>query len=310
MKSITISTYVLRVRNNQKNLEYHKLNGLPGGRNLFDLLLEYLDHLEERPANDIDNQSLLRASHLRRSGHTLSGLLERGEYGIKSSLVNIRKREITHERSVSEAEMLPFYFLMVVPSEGTKALVAFEMEGNTGINSQFERDFRSFLRRKCGECDLELDRLVPERLIKQYFSKGRVTKLRFVRFKVPTDIADAVKMGVDEQGSTIELQVKAKRGAAFSMGKEIQDVLRGQMSAREFVQVKGLDYDTIKIEFDMNGKRRTMDLTEPGSFRADYNITNRIEMYGGHPTYASIDRVAREIVREILPSIGLEARDV
>jgi hypothetical protein len=128
-----------------------------------------------------------------------------GEYGINSELLDVEDHEVSYTRAVSDAEMMPFYFLAAVPRHGTKALIALEVGGSSAIKLQFQDGFETFIRGRCQACDLEIERLVPEELLNSYFQDARVTKLRFVRFKVPADIADAFREGVSEE-VTLELR--------------------------------------------------------------------------------------------------------
>jgi hypothetical protein len=53
-----------------------------------------------------------------------------------------------------------------------------------------------------------------------------------------------------------------------------------------------------------------MNLAAPNNFRADYNVTGKVDMDGGHPSYRSMDSAARDILREIMLSLKLEAPGV
>lgn len=309
MKNIRISTFSLRVKNRTER-EYLELSTLAQNKGLLNLLKEYLKGLEKEAYPDTNNLCLLTASHIHKKACSISAFLERGEYGIESNLLNVNKKKITYQRSVDDAEMMPFYFLVAVPREGSRGIIAFHMEANTRINSHFKINFEDFLRKQCKECDLEIDRLVPKKLVRQYIRHGRVAKLRFMNLSVPNTIEDAFRMENTGEGAIIELQVKAKPGSTFLIADRIKEVLNGKRDSRGFVQIQGFDYDTVKVEFDVDGKHRTLDLSEQPNIRADYDVTDKVTRRGGHPTFASIDRAAREIVREIMRSLKMDTTGV
>ena len=320
MKSVTISTFSLRVKTHKgKRVEYYRLDrlplarkrsGAPAYKNLLDLLDEYFRRLKRTPAHDSTNLCILTASNIKRETRSVSAFLEKGEYGIQNDLMHIRRKAVTHQRMVEDAEMMPYYFLAAIPKESKRGLIGFQVEGETSIKGYFEQCFEDFLRHKCGECDLEIERVVPKRLMNQYLTSGRVSRLRFVHLKVPKEIEESYMLEDIANDATIELQVKAKRGSAYLLTSNIRSLLRRYKEGDDFVQIEGYEYDTLKVDVEVGGKSRTIDLAAPNKFRAGYNVTGKVVMKNGHPTYLSIDKVGREIVREIMHSLRLDPKGV
>jgi len=309
MKSVTISTQSLRVKSHKEG-DYFDLRKLPHRHTLFSLLEQYLGKLITQAPSEDSNHVLLTASHFQKTPRSVSALLERGEYGITSKLLNVKNKTVAHERSVDEAEMIPFFFLAAIPADGKMGIAAFQMESNAGVRSRFKIDFENFLQEKCGDVDLEIENIVPKRLIQAYIRKERVTKLRFVNLKVPKSIAQAFRGDNIGKNATIELQVRVKHGANLLLANSIRDIVNGHKPVNEFVQIKGFDYDTVKAEFDVGGKQRTVDFTNQGNFHADYDVTKRAQGPDGYPTFESIYQAAREIVIEIMKSLKLDASGV
>jgi hypothetical protein len=309
MKTVTISTYSLRVKSGAQGT-YYELRRLPRRRNILSLLGQYLLKLKKQTARDEDNHVLFTASHLLKTPHSISAFLERGEYGITSDLLDVRKKIVRYQRSVDDAEMMPFYFLAAIPADGNRGVVAFQIESNSSIRAQFKIGFEDYLRQKCGDCDLELEKLVPDQMVQEYVRNERVAKLRFLKIKVPSDISEVFRGANLEEDATIELQVKAKPGSDLRLAKRINSILSGRREVSEFVQIRGFDYDAVKVEFNVHGKRRTIDLSNRNNFRADYDISDRAVIIDGHPTFASVDPIAREIVRDIMDSLGMKTDGV
>ncbi len=321
MNSVTISICSLRVKNNAERGGYydldklplrHKRKGHPASISLLHVLTDYLLRLRRLAKRDEDNLCLLTASNIQVEPRSISAFLKRGEYGVQNDLFHVRKKEITYHRSVEDAEMMPYYLLAVVPKGSDRGIIAFQAEADVSIKGYFKQCFEDFLRQKCGDCDLELDRLVPKKLVRQYINSGRVARLRFIHLKVPKTIEDAYMLGNIAKDATIELQVKAKRGSAFLLSDSLKSLLPQYKPGRDgdFVQIQGFEFDTVKVDVEVDGNYRTIDMADPTSFRADYNVTNKVLMQGGHPTYKSIDQAAREIVREILHSLRMDQAGV
>lgn len=318
MKKVTISTFSLRVKTlKDGDVIYYNLDKLPLSRkqsgrtvykSLLDLLEEYLRRIKRQPFRDVNDQCVLTASNLNtEKRRSVSAFLMKGEYGIQNDLLHVKKREVLHRRSVDDAEMLPYYLLAAIPQGRERGVIVFQMEGEAGLKRYFERCFEDFLRQKCGDCDLEIDRLVPETLLKQYINNGRVARIRFVHLSVPKSIEDVYNLGNVAENATIELQVKARRGAPLLLARNIMQRYR---DGQDFVQVKGYEFDTVKVDVKVGKSYRTIDLATPARFRADYDITGEVVMAAGHPTFSTIDPAGRKIVREIMQSLGMDIRGV
>jgi hypothetical protein len=320
MKNVTLSTFSLRVKTHKnRKVEYYALDEIPmrrkqSGRviyrSLLDLLIEYLRQLKRQPAVDGARQCMLTASNITTSDCSVSTFLEMGEFGVQNDLLHVKKREVTHKRTIDDAEMVPYYFLAAIPQDKKRGIVAFQMEGESGIKGYFEQCFGEFLKKRCNDCELELERLVPKRLMNQYLKVGRVTSLRFVHLKVPRTIEQAYMLKDLADDATVELHVKAKRGSAIMLKDNIKGIMEKYKDGQEFVQIRGFEYDTVKVDFKMGETSRTIDLGTPNTFRAGYNVTDRVVIISGHPTFESIDRTGREIVREILQSFRMAAKGV
>jgi hypothetical protein len=267
-----------------------------------------LRRIKRQPFRDGVNECVLTASNLiTGKKRSVSAFLMKGDYGIQNDLLHVKKKEVLHKRSVHDAEMLPYYFLAAIPREGERGVIVFQMEGEAGLKGYFERCFEDFLRQKCGDCDLKIDRLVPETLLTQYVNNGRAARIRFVHLSVPKSIEDAYNLGNIAKDATIELQVKARRGSPLLLARDIMQKYR---DGQDFVQVEGYEFDTVKVDVKVGKSYRTIDLAAPARFRADYDITGEVVMAAGHPTFNTIDPSGRKIVREIMQSLGMDTRGV
>lgn len=309
MKTVTISAHSLRVKNHRDE-EYYNLSKLPNRHTLLGLLEQYLNKLKDQAPSEDVNHVLLTTSNVQKTTRSISACLERGEYGVVSKLLDVRKRVVAYERSVNEAEMMPFFFLAAIPAHAKMGVAAFQMESNAGVRTRFKIEFEDFLRSQCGDVDFEIETIVPKRLIQNFVKKQRVTKLRFVNLKTPRSIAQAFQGNNIGKNTTIELQVKVKHGANLLLAEGIKDIVKGSKPVSEFVQLRGFEYDTVKAEFEVGGKHRTIDFTNHGSFHADYDITKNAQGPNGYPTFDSIYPPARDIVIEIMKSLKLDTSGV
>ncbi len=70
------------------------------------------------------------------------------------------------------------------------------------------------------------------------------------------------------------------------------------------VELPDFDYNVIKAELEINGKRKIIDLTNPYRLRSYYDVTNDVEIApNGHPTFRSIDIAAAELLEKLEESL-------
>lgn len=77
------------------------------------------------------------------------------------------------------------------------------------------------------------------------------------------------------------------------------------------LEIRGFEYDTVKVEIEMDGNRRTIDLSNLMKLRAHYDITREVQIgTNGHPVFSSIDGVAKQLVDDLLNSMGTGSSNV
>jgi hypothetical protein len=309
MRAFSLTTYTIRVQNRTET-QYLPVANFGAGVDLLEVLTEYLNTLHVDIYHDQENQLLLRVPRFEVKGRTVSGLLEKGEYGIESELLNVHDESTSYERTIDDAEMLPYYFLVVVPIDADEAVMNFQKSGLSGIKSVFTYDFGGYFSDVHPDFRIQINRLVPRQLLDRFFGRGRVIKIRLVRYGIPSDITDLINTGHTEEEGSLELQIRAKRGRALEIKERVQEILEGRRDLQSFIELRDFEYDNVKIELEIGGRYRTIDLRNPDNLRSHYDISNMISTHGGHPEYASIDDVSRGLMGEILDGMGLEAGGV
>lgn len=309
MRSCSISVYSLQMSNHARTHNY-PLGDLPSGQDFLDLLRDYFKLLKSTIANDEEDQEILRTAVLFEDGRVLSGLLEGGGYGYASKLMNISNQLTTYKRQTNDAELLPYYFLAAIPEHQPLGLLAIQRSGPSGVIMPIERSLSLFLKNKCPQCKAVIERIVPGKAIAEYLSRGRISKIRFVKFDLPRDIADYIQGGYSEDAGTIEYQITPRKEVTTEFKEWVTKVISRKENIDSFVKIKSFKYNTVKVEILVGNKRRTIDLSDPDTVKADYDISKEVKTEDGIPIFESIDAIAREIAREIIDSMQLEVTGV
>ena len=311
MARIFLAPYTIRLR--EKSSGTHLL--LSDFRNHIDLLSVFNSYLVSHRnvyTPHTTSHSLMRVSQHHTNNRSISGIVETGGYGIESELYDVRISAVSYHRTVNDAEMLPFYFQLCIPTERDEGIALLERMGVHGIRSIFLNDFNSYFNGIYSDIEIVIYPLFPPQLVQQYITDGRVITLRFISFSVPTDVVDAYDQGGhSEQAGHTELVIKAGRRNRIPILRRISEVIGGQRNAANMVELRGFEYEKVKVEIELNGNIRTIDLDDFTKLKAQYDVTPHVQIgENGHPTYDSIDVVATELARDILNSLGIGANNV
>ncbi|TSP09979.1 hypothetical protein [Cupriavidus campinensis] len=236
------------------------------------------------------------------------GRYQTGEYGYKSELVDSEVNAVSHVRKVSEAEMIPFFYSLSAPKQGTWAVLILQKFKNLGIHDFIVPKLIQDFEAQHKNCRLHVQRLVPGTLANTILEGALVKSMRFVSYKLPAGVEDAFgKAGMKESVHEVEFVVRAARGGLLPKIDGLADVLLGKRNVAQIMTLPNLPYDTIKLELDVNGRRRTMDVGKPFKLSPNIDITEEVETAeDGHPVWDDVSAVAREFSGELLSAQGVK----
>jgi hypothetical protein len=300
MSNYSLASYALRVKDKitKSNI---RISDTSSG---FDILEVFKAYLHERQAGlslDPMKQKLLRVSKLEETGRELSGIIETGVYGHESDLLDVDVMEVTHVRQESEAELIPFYFLMSFPTDTNEGIIILQRFKTFGIRKILLDDFRDYLEAKNATFTVLINPLTYADIIRKYLTEGNLKKIRFVSHTLPSDLTRVYEEeGHDETQGTVELVVKARRNKALPVIHKIYDFLDGKGEVNDIIELEDFEYDTIKCEVEINGVTRTVDLSRPTKIRSFHDVSGKVKTERGHPIYSSIDYAGRDLLNDLL----------
>jgi len=305
MAGISLSSYTLRVSDGEGNNKL--INDFDGnGADIYEILKDYLDDRENNCCNDAEKRKFLKVSHFSQDNRIINGIIETGDYGYESNIYDINDEVVSYQRKAYEADMLPFYFLLKLNENYDEGLVLLQRFKQFGIRGTFLDDFNNFFTSYYPEFKIEIKPLVPDQIVRKYLEDGRITKLRFIRFQMPSDFEDFYENQdhVEEMGST-ELVVSAKSNSSLPVLNRITTFLNGEIELTELIELQDYDYDNVKAEVVINKKSKVIDLGNLNKIMPYYDITDEVVLdeNSGHPLFDSIDRVSRDFMTDLYNSI-------
>lgn len=300
MSRVSIACYTIRIKERYTN-DYYDLDNIQG-RNLNDIMVEYLDSLTDEAHVYENDQKAIKCRSHNLNRNILNGIMTTGEYGFENELIDIENNTPSYTRSTNDVEFYPFYFLLEVIPGYNEAVILMQRFGNLGIRSMMTRSLTQFINENLEQCTIEVLPLVPRELLEEYIEEGRIRKFRFIRHTLPRDITDRFEQeGVRDEDGYAEYVVAVKsRVNGIPMTERFREFANGGQDVREFVELRDFEYDTVKVELKINNKTRTINLGDIDSLRSYIDIHDDVIIDpSGHPNFESIDNEAKEILDTI-----------
>ena len=125
---------------------------------------------------------------------------------------------------------------------------------------------------------------------------------------MPSDISDHLYQNDHvENDGYLEFIINAERKGHLPLVDKIRRVLAGQTEVKSMYEIRDYDYDNVKIELDINGRTRTIDLCHIERLRTYFDVTENVKIgTNGHPTFTSIDQYAKELMKDIIATMGIQ----
>lgn len=232
---------------------------------------------------------------------------------MSAELIDIESADKTYEKSTTEAEMTPHYFLAYLPPNVNQGIIILQKNSGRGVQSALFRDFERQIKDYNPRGKVNFYPMLPRDFIDELTKQGRFTKIRFIRYNQPVDVAEAYRQErLDEAKSvegTTEFTYQPQRRQNFSeMLKNLTiEAIKDRSKIGNMTEAIGYKCDNVKVEVELGGRKKTINLNRLESLKADIDITETIQTSNdGHPEFSSIDAIAIDLLESILADLGEE----
>lgn len=306
MKSISLAVYGVRLkvaRSSDAEEEGRPLSTFTAAEDDFgEVATGLLEELRADAYVKEDSQQVLQVSQVERANRLIEGLVQVGQYGSESEIRNLDEWDVVaYQKAIRDADLEPYYFLFDIPEQRDLGLLLLQRTGVSGVHGILARALQEKFRARFPDHRLVLKAIVPETLIEQMRDENNaLTEVRFIRHQVPTDIAAILGAAGTEQGEgSMELVVRTREAGRLRAIQRYFEANPGMGGMLEIDETR-FQYDSVKVKVKMDGKERTMDLSNPTQLRAAFDITPLVEWSAaGHPTFASVSQAARDLLTDL-----------
>ncbi|MGO9590865.1 MAG: hypothetical protein ACLP3K_12575 [Candidatus Acidiferrales bacterium] len=264
-----------------------------------DLLAGYFDVIKRISPDNEGSQVILRVIKWVGEGRCFLGMIETGEYGVESILVDRKSKKDVYRRTQDVADMWPFFFQFYIPHGTDEGVLILQRRGNYGIRHILYELLASMVEKQFGDLRLRISPLVLEKELKRLL-RGRATQVRYCRYNRSSDVADVAAGGHEESYGTMELIFKAKRGRYFDLSEKLKEILGGE-PANEVFELEDMDFgfSKVKVHLEQHGRPRQVDLSNLKNVRSYRDITDRLEALGkSHSDFDALGELAADLLRE------------
>jgi hypothetical protein len=281
------------------------LDQFNGSANLLKVLHDFISGQLGTDVTFAHKQRVMRYTAIDPISHdSFVASIQTGEYGFTSDIYDTASQTSAHLRSRTEAEMLPFFLYAYFPHGKTKGVLVFQRFKQFGVRGYFMDEVYKLFTSRFPGYSLKLAKAVPAAILAEILGKGQVKVFRFVKYQASSDICDAMSQ-LDQDASTTEVEyvVKARRNSYFGLLDPLKnEFAKAVPDFKSIVEIPNFDYDTIRVDVDIAGRRRSVDLGKLSKISANVDITDDVDIdVSGHPKKLSFKKLAEDLSKTILP---------
>ena len=299
---VFVSSYSIRVRE-KRDKEWLPF-GFEEGSSLHETVYRTMELLRSHHRHQ-ESQRLIRSNRLNQDDTDILGILERGEFGISARGVNHETFAPTYRRKVADAELIPLYFRFHLPVDSTVGILIMQRLGVHGAFGHLSKFLQEKFREFHGNHLLKIGRFVPSSVLKA-LSEGEVREMSIFEHTISRDIADRMRLrGTEINVGTVEIRIRAKRNdILWDHTPRWANRLRTEkVTIAEFF---GDDVSRVKLRVKYKGQERMYDFSGHEGLAPYIDVTDDVEMSGGHPVFDSIDEYSCNLRDELIEQLGRE----
>lgn len=315
MGTVTLACYEVSITKKGEKDTPLSLSDFNNGNDLFDFLKNYIPNWNYETNEDnkiIDDEQLkkvlrLRPNTIKFQGRSISGIVETGEYGYESDIIDKETGKSTHKRKKTEASMLPFYFIIQIQKNFKKGILVLQRFKQFGVYSIFSTTIKKEFNKNNDAFILNLNPLVSKELVDKFIDRGIVSRISFKNLNGASQLASYFDDGTEfnETDLHTEFNIVANRGKKLPFLGKVKKFRSGNLDIGDLVSITNFEYNSVSVTITLNDHQRTMNLSALNKLGAFYDITSEITFDNetGHPNFELVAEQAKEILEDIKKTI-------
>lgn len=309
MPSVTLNAYEVTIRKNRSS-ESEVLSDFNNGKDITDFLFQTFTKWSYEGNNpniveDANTSKRLRVNkdHLNAAGRKIEGIVETGEYGYESTVVDGKGYQ-TKKIEKDESPLLPFYFVGYFPKDKLTGIMVFQRFKNLGVYGVFSKSLKDEFRRVNNGYLMDIKPLVSKQLIEKFFDNGVLQQISFKKTLNNRTIAapsDKTPILTGDDYYT-EYNIVAKRRKKLGLIKRLQAHIAGNDKLDDLVAIENFDYNEVMVTLKLENHNRTISLSGLDNIGAFFDISDevKIDQGTGLPEFKSVSFASKRVLDDVL----------
>ena len=244
---------------------------------------------------------------------SVCGTYQTGQYGFESDIYNTTRKKVAHRRQVDEADMLPFNFSFYLPratlaAQRKRGLLLLSRFNTLGVRQLTIPHLKKYFAKRFPSFTLEVNRVVPKIVMETILTNGSLKTIRLIKKSLPNDIADALSEADRSRVQDIELVIHSKRRSCFSDVDWLLRAVENNARPSEIITIPSFNHDNIKLEVEIDGRTRTVDLGNTAKLSSNIELSNIVPGPNGHPKIDDWLRETDDLAGGIAKSWGMNGQ--
>ncbi|MBF0271093.1 MAG: hypothetical protein HQL98_03305 [Magnetococcales bacterium] len=308
--SLSAHLIVIQERRHNVRLRFGRFDDI---NNLIDVVCGYFNEIEqEKYKKFVVLMKTVSVGNIINNGSSLSGILRSGQYGYQSNIVDAESGDLSYVKKKTDADMIPFYWRFFVPNHSYKGILLTQSVGPSGILELIRKIVVERFSSDYPDYKIVINPLAPEDAVKKLLKSGDVARLAFIKHTIPSDHADRLQLGSGERDGVMEVSFKPKDKTIFHKFARLTEYLNGDRSIGSVFEFEGFEYDDIKAEIQINGRKRVVSLSEPRKFKVRIDVDEEEELtkgQDGFPTFNSLNNISERIINDLSVEMGISINE-
>lgn len=291
----SLTPYEIRVKKIDSK-EYLKFGDVKG-KDFSEILEKKLQSLRKSKLLK-DSNKTISVHPVKRNLSIVSGIIHSGEYGLDADFVDTETMQTLQKmRQQKHSEVYPFFFLFDLPKTKDYGYAILQEFRGRGVKSILSFSINKLFRRL--KLQVSMKPIFSPKLL-EMLENSRLVSLRFIRRKVPKDIADLVHE--DKAEEIIEERViRARPNERIKITKDFKRILKEAISdaSEGYYVILDEDYDMVKAQIERGDSRKTLTFGSEHKLRESMPLEKKLVLVGGFPTYEYLLKEAKKYLTEI-----------
>lgn len=180
-----------------------------------------------------------------------------GYYGIASDVIDRNTKATVYKKTKDQADVKQFYVMVAIPKDtdsvkATRGLIFFQEIGVYGIKTVTTAAMQDFFSSRFN-LTIKTQNLAPDFYLEKLLENGKIKRIRLSRNVISGDSADRLygqNVGHEERSF-------APLAVTTTLKWQLRHIAENQYN---FFTFDGLDYPDVRMEVEIGGRRRTINL--------------------------------------------------